>query len=141
MANKIFLLATLLFLALGCGISDRVQRAVSNEPAANAVVANVNANKTLTDKAVDTAVGEKKVGIQECDEAMDMLEAQANNPDDNFVIKAGKKTLLNTFREQLKQSLENNKADTTEVAKFCKEFRDNMIGSMNESNSNSKNSF
>jgi hypothetical protein len=138
MSNKLFLIVIVLPLVLGCGIMDRVQREVSGEPPANSPIANVNANKTLTDKAVDTAVGAGKVGIVECDEAMDILEAQANDPNDNFVTKAVKKTLLNTFREQLKQSLEQNKTDKTEVAKFCKEFRDNMIDSLSDSNSNTK---
>jgi hypothetical protein len=138
MANRLFLLAVILIAGLGCGIADRVQRAVSNEPAANSVTANVNANKTLTDRAVDTAVGNQKIGIPECDEAMDILEAQANDPNDNFVTKAVKKTALNTFRDQLKKSLEDNKTDPQEVAKFCKEFRDNLEESVNEKDSNSK---
>ena len=122
---------------------DRAQKAVteSSSNAANAPTSsgatNSAANKTLTDTAVDTAVGEKKIGIPECDEAMDVLEAQANNPDDNFVTKAVKKTMLNTFREQLKQSLEENKSNKTEVAKFCKEFKDNMAESLEEANTNS----
>jgi hypothetical protein len=136
MVNKLILLGILLAVALGCGLSERIEKAVSEQPASNSPAANVNANKTFTDKAVDTAVGEQKVGIAECDEAMDILEAQANDPNDNFVTKAVKKTLLNTFREQLKQSLEQNKTDKAEVAKFCKEFRDNMIDSLKDSNSN-----
>lgn len=124
-------------LLLGCGLADRLQKSVT-EGNSNSVAANVNANKTLTDKAVDTAVGEEKIGIAECDEAMDILEAQANNPDDNFVTKAVKKTALNTFRDQLKKNLEDNKTDKKEVAKFCKEFRDNLEDSLNDTNENSK---
>ena len=136
MRNKLFLLAIILVGGLGCGLADRVQKAVSESESNSA--ANVNANKTLTDKAVDTAVGEQKIGIPECDEALDILTAQAENPDDNFVTKAIKKTALNTFRDQLKQSLEDNKTDKKEVAKFCREFRDNMADSLKEGNSNTK---
>lgn len=125
---------------LGCGIADRVSNAVT-ETQSNSTVVITNSNKTLTDKAVDTAVGEKKIGIVECDEAMDLLVAQAENPDDNFVTKAVKKTALNTFREQLKQNLENNQTNKAEVAKFCKEFRDNLADSVKEANSNSGGSF
>ena len=137
MANKLFLLTIILVVGFGCGIMDRARRAAS-EPEANSTAANANANKTLTDKAVDTAVGEKKIGIAECDEAMDILTAQAENPDDNFVTKAVKKTALNTFRDQLKKSLEDNKTDKKEVAKFCKEFKDNLEDSLAEDNSNSE---
>jgi hypothetical protein len=142
MLNKITLLAIVLMLGLGCGLMDRVKKAATESNAnvvTGATPSAANVNKTITDKAVDTAVGEKKIGILECDEAMDILEAQANNPDDNFVTKAVKKTMLNTFREQLKKSLEDNKTDKKEVAKFCIEFRKNMEDSLKEGNSNSQN--
>ena len=135
--NKLFLLTIVLTVAFGCGISERVRQATQGE----SNTANINANKTLTDKAVDTAVGEKKIGIQECDEALEILTAQAENPDDNFVTKAIKKTALNTFRDQLKKSLEDNKTDKKEVAKFCREFRDNMADSLKEGNSNTGGSY
>lgn len=139
MQSKLFLLAIILVGGLGCGLADRVQKAVSETQSNTA--ANVNANKTLTDKAVDTAVGEKKIGIQECDEALEILTAQAEDPDDNFVTKAIKKTALNTFRDQLKKSLEDNKTDKKEVAKFCREFRDNLADSLKEGNSNKGGSY
>lgn len=114
---------------------DRARRAAT-EPDSNTAKIEVNSNKSLTDTAVDTAVGEKKIGIVECDEAMEILVAQANDPDDNFVTKAVKKTALNTFRDHVKKSLEDNKADKKEVAKFCREFRDNLDESANEENTN-----
>lgn len=137
MLNKVLLLSVFALAVLGCGLADRVQEAVT-ESNSNTAVANMNSNKSLTDKAVDTAIGDQKIGIPECDEAMDLLVAQAENPDDNFVTKAVKKTALNTFREQLKRNLEENKTDKKEVAKFCKEFRDNLQDSAAEGNSNSK---
>jgi len=136
MRSKLFLFVVLLAAGLGCGIADRVQKAVSDESNSN-IAADVNANKSMTDTAVDAAVGESKVGIQECDDALDILTAQAENPDDNFVTKAIKKTALNSFRDQLKQSLEENKTDKKEVAKFCKEFKANLEDSLKEENSNS----
>jgi hypothetical protein len=71
MANKILLLAIVLFVGFGCGLADRVRQAAEGE--SNTTTANINANKTLTDRAVDTAVGEKKIGIPECDEAVIFL--------------------------------------------------------------------
>jgi hypothetical protein len=136
MSNKLLVIVIILPVLIGCGLADRIQKSVSETESNTA--ANVNANKTLTDKAVDAAVGEQKIGIPECDEALEILTAQAENPDDNFVTKAIKKTALNTFRDQLKQSLEDNKTDKKEVAKFCREFRDNMTDSLKEGNSNTK---
>jgi hypothetical protein len=135
MRNKLFLVAIIFPVVLGCGMIDRARQAATESNASN-LAANVNANKTLTDKAVDAAVGEQKIGIVECDQALDILSAQAENPDDNFVTKAVKKTALNTFRDQLKKQIDEQQRDKTEVAKFCREFRDNLESSIDE-NSNS----
>ncbi len=140
MANKMLGLAVILFVGFGCGMIDRARQAAS-EPDSNTTKIDVNSNKSLTDTAVDTAVGEKKIGIVECDEAMDILTAQANDPEDNFVTKAVKKTALNTFRDRVKKSLDDSKTDKKEVAKFCKEFKDNLQESKAEEDSNSGKSF
>jgi hypothetical protein len=137
MANKLLLLALILFAGFGCGMIDRARKAVA-EPDTNTAKIEVNSNKSLTDTAMDTAVGEKKIGIVECDDALEILTAQANDPDDNFVTKAVKKTALNTFRDHVKKSLEDSKADRKQVAKFCREFRDNLEDSAKEDNTNTK---
>lgn len=82
-----------------------------------------NSNKSLTDKAVDTAVGEEKIGIPECDEVIDAITAELNNPDDNFITKAGKAVVLNKIKESIKASVEENKGDKAEIAKTCREFK------------------
>jgi hypothetical protein len=137
MRNTISLLTCALILAavLGCGIAERAKKEMG---AGNAANANANSNKTLTDKAIDTAVGEEKVGIPECDEVIDILAAQANNPDDNFVTKALKATALTRFREQVRKSLENNKSNRTDIAKFCRDFKSNLEKSPSESEANKK---
>jgi transcriptional regulator with AAA-type ATPase domain len=86
----------------------------------------------MTDKPVDTAVGEQNVGIPECDEALNILSAQANDPNDNFLVKAAKKTALNAFRDQLKKSLEQSNTNKVDVARYCKDFRDNLDKSLQE---------
>ena len=101
---------------MGCGFVERLQTSESGSNSANA-------NKTITDKAVDTAVGESKIDVPECDEVMDMLAAEANNPDDGFVTKAVKATFLNKIKEAIKQSVEENKNDKAELAKTCTEFK------------------
>ena len=121
MMKNIFalLLATgLLALTLGCGLISRVQDETTGVS---------DSNRTLSDKAVDATVGDTKVGIKECDDALEMLNEQINDPEESFVTKAVKRTVLNQFREQLKRSLEENNADKKEVADFCSEFRKSMI--------------
>lgn len=109
--NPVFLFFALALL-LSAGLSCRFLDQASGSD-------NANANKTLTDKAVDTAVGQEKIGIPECDEVMDLLTAEANNPDDNFVVKAAKGVVVNKIKETIRKSLEENKSDRAQMAKDC----------------------
>jgi hypothetical protein len=125
-----FILAGILVLAtLGCGLVSRIQEESGGSS---------NSNKTLGDKAVDVAVGDTKIGIKECDDVVEILNEQINDPDESFVTKALKRTVLNQFRDQLKRSLEDNKADKQAVGKFCADFKKNLIESASNSNTNKK---
>lgn len=116
MKNTIFAslaLTILLLTALGCSsINPFADKAKQS-----------NSNKTLTDKGVDTVVGEEKIGIAECDEVIDAITSELNNPDDNFITKAGKAVVLNKIKESIKTSVEKNKGDKAEIAKNCREFK------------------
>ena len=119
-ASSALILLTL--VVLGCGsINPFADKAKSN--------ANQASNKTLTDKGVDTVVGEETTGVPECDEVMNMLAAEANNPDDNFVTKAVKATFLNKIKESIKESVEKNKNKngTADLAKTCRQFKDELV--------------
>lgn len=123
MVNRLLILAALLAVALGCGFMDRVRDAGSNSASSTS-----ESNKTITDRAVDTAVGSSRIGIPECDEVMDLVQAELDNSDDNFVTKAVKATVLNRIKDGIRDGVEknrnsNNKRDVEEMAKTCKEFR------------------
>ena len=144
MRNKLFLIVIILPVIFGCGLVDRARKAATETQTSNSNVASIpvstNSNKSLTDTAVDAAVGEKKIGIAECDEAMELLTAQADDPEDSFVTKAVKKTALNTFRDHVKKSLDDSQADKKGLAKFCRDFRDNLVDSKTaeKANANAK---
>ena len=113
----------LAFAVLGCGFN----------PFGGKTQSNTASNKSLTDQGVDTVIGEEKIGVPECDEVMNMLTAEMNNPDYNFVVNAGKGLVLN----RIKQGIEKNKKDKVELAKTCKEFRkelDKAKAEMNKGN-------
>lgn len=114
MRNFSNVIAAILFLfsVLGCSLIGG-----SNDTGSS------GSNKTLSDDAVDTTVGKSKIGVPECDEVMDQLTAEMNNPDDNFVTKAIKATVLNRIKDGIRESVETNKSDTVEMAKTCKEFK------------------
>lgn len=119
MKNK-FAIITVSFIfltvSLGCGFTEQVQKSVGGAE-------NTNSNKTLTDKAVDTAVGEVNTGVPECDEVMVMVTEYANNPDDGYLVKAAKAVVFNRIKESVRKSIEENKGDPKEIAKNCREIK------------------
>ncbi len=130
--TTIFTVGVLLTATLGCGIADRVQREVTGSESSS------NSNKSLSDRAVDTAVGESKIGVPECDEVIDLINAEMNNPDDDFVTKAVKATVLNRIKDGIRDSVEQNKTDTKEMAKTCREFKTQFEKYKTEQNANSE---
>jgi hypothetical protein len=103
--------AIVIFVGLGCGF-------LGNDSTTGS-----NSNATLTDKAVDKTVGKSNIGIPECDEVINAIDAELNNPDDNFVVKAAKATVLNRIKDSVRESIEQNQNDKTEIAKTCREFK------------------
>lgn len=118
MKNKLtfaVILLALTTMVLGCGGLNPFSGGSSSGSS--------NDNRSISDKAVDTAVGNSKIGVPECDEVMNLIDAEMNNPDDDFVTKAIKQTVLNRIKDGIRESVEQNKTDTAEMAKTCKEFK------------------
>jgi hypothetical protein len=57
---------------------------------------------------------------------IDFFNKEVDNPDDGFVTKAVKKTILNQLKDQFRQAIEENKTDKKELAKVCKDFKQNL---------------
>lgn len=110
----------LIAVSLGCGTFN---------PFSGKSQSNSASNKSLTDQGVDTLVGNEKIGVPECDEVMDMLTAEANNPDDNFVTKAVKATFFNKIKDGIKKAAEENKNKNgnADLAKTCREFKQQLV--------------
>jgi hypothetical protein len=92
----------------------------------------------LEDEAVNVAVGDKKVGIRECDEVIETFTKNLNDPDDGVIVKGAKRVALNQFRDELKRRLDENKANPQAVADFCREFGKNLADSSKGTNANRK---
>lgn len=105
--------SVLLFVSLGCGLFGG-----SGNSGGSA-----ETNRSVTDRAIDNTVGRSNTGIPECDEVLNAIEGELNNPDDNFMVKAAKATVLNRIKDSIRESLEQNAGDTTELAKTCREFK------------------
>ncbi len=124
MKNKfaITLVCTILIAAvLGCGMNPFKDKSkAGNAP---------GSNKSLTDKGVDTVVGEETTGVPECDEVFDLITQETNNPDDGYIVKATKALFLNKIKESIKKSIDEskNKNGTADIAKTCVEYKKQII--------------
>lgn len=138
MKNKsivLSVLATLLTVVLGCGW---IERAEKTNDAANQAIAGGAANKTLTDTAIETAVGNEKIGVPECDDLLEHFAAVTESPDDDYVTKATRQFVLSKIRENVKRSIEENKNDKTQMAKDCREYRKQLDKFKTEESANKK---
>lgn len=131
MKNKLtflFVIAAMTATVLGCGGLNPFGDGSSSSSPSNSS----SSNKTLTDKGVDTVVGESKIGVPECDAVMDVINAEMNNPDDNFVTKAVKQTILNRIKDQIREAVEKDNNSKEEMAKTCKEMKVQLQKSLEE---------
>ena len=109
--NLFCVLAVTVAMGMGCGyLGD----SGSSQP--------TNANGSMSDRAIDTAIGRSNVGVPACDGVLDAIELELNNPDDNFVVKAAKATALNRIKDNIRKEIERN-PNKEELAKTCTEFR------------------
>ena len=125
MKNKFVLLLTftvLLISALSCSFYNPLESR-SNAPTNNDSRTPTSENESLSDKAINSTVGEEKIGVPECDEIIDFFADQSKSEDDNFVTKAARGYALNKVRESFKQSIEENKGDIAKMAKECRDFK------------------
>ena len=134
MKNKsiILIFCGLLFLVLGCGITDRNTNKIQEK---QANVAPVNSNKSVGDQITEDVLREK-TGVPECDEVLDYFADQSRNQDDNIATKAMKELVFNKIRQSLKESIEKNQNDKAKMAQNCKEYKAQLDKFQSEQNSN-----
>ena len=127
-ASLLLTLAVIVSVSLGCMVGHAEKKDGRTS----------ESGKSLKDRGVDVVVGDQKIGIPECDEVVDFFNHEIDNPDDDFVTKAMKKTALNQVKERFREAVEENKADKKELAKVCKDFKQNLEQFKEESESNKK---
>jgi hypothetical protein len=125
MKNKFSFLAVIIIgmaLFLGCGITERVQKAVEGESNSKS---GSSSNKSVGDKAIESTLGDK-IGIAECDEVIEVFTEQAKSPDDDFITKATKEVIFSKIKDEFKKSMEENKTDKVQLAKDCKMYLEQL---------------
>ncbi len=116
MRNKFSVLfVTTLILIVGLGCSLLGAKGPGDGPSGK--------DRTTSDDVVDRTVGSSRIGVPECDEVMDLIEAELSNSEDNFVTKAIKATILNRIKDGIREAVEKDGSNTEELAKTCKEFK------------------
>jgi len=128
-ASLLLTLAIIVSVGMGCSLVGHAEKKDDKTS---------DQGKSLKDRGVDVVVGDQKIGIPECDEVVDFFNHEIDNPDDDFVTKAMKKTALNQVKERFREAVEENKADKKELAKVCKDFKQNLEQFKEESESNKK---
>ena len=129
-ASLLLTLAVIVSVGLGCSFVGHAEKKEDDHKS--------ESGKTIKDRGVDIVVGDQKIGIQECDEVVDFFKREIDNPDDDFVTKAIKKTALNQMKERFREAVEENKTDKKELAKVCKDFKQNLEEYKEESEKNKK---
>ncbi len=125
MKNNFVLLFTftvLLISALSCSFYNPLESR-SDAPKNKNSQTTKSEDESLSDKAINSTVGEEKIGVPECDEIIDFFADQSKSEDDDFVTKAARQYALNKVRESFRQSIEENKGDTAKMAKECRKFK------------------
>jgi hypothetical protein len=125
------MVAAIMIFVIGCNCSfgdwipsQPSQPSQPNQPnQPNQPASSPNENKSLADKATDVVTTGEKIGIQECDDLMDSFRAKIENENTDFTTKFILKALEDQFRQQIKQSLEQNNADRDATAALCKELK------------------
>ncbi len=116
MNNQISLIlvaALILTMGLGCSLLGSQGSGSSSD----------QKDRTISDDVVDKTVGRSKIGVPECDEVMDLIEAELSNSEDGTITKAIKATILNRIKDGIKQAVEQDGSNTQDLAATCKEFK------------------
>ncbi len=123
--SNLIMIGFLLVCVSGCGLVSRMQKSVgeSGSPKTPGSSQTVETDKSIGDRAIDTTVGDEKIGVPECDDLLDYFAEQSKVEGDNYVTKATRQYFMNKIRESIRQSIEENKGDKVKMAKECTDYR------------------
>jgi hypothetical protein len=128
MKNNISILTALFLLLIagfGCSFLDNAR-------------SGGNSSNSTTNSADPNAVA--KTGVAECDEFIDLLNKDLNNPNDNFFSRKVKEYAIDLAKESIKKNIEENQGDKQKITQGCKEARDEYIKNKNKKQNENQNS-
>lgn len=116
------IVGVLLVTVLGCGIPDKIQKAMGDKSSNSNATPTNSGDKSIGDQTTENVLRDK-TGVPECDDLLDWVADQSKGKDDNYVSKAIKEYFVNKIRQSIKESIEKNQNDKVKMAKECKEIR------------------
>ncbi len=112
-------------LVLGCGLSSKIQKAVEGD-SKSTKSGDSNSKSGDTSSTSDSGTDTASTGVSECDEVIKLIDDQMNTKDDNWATKAMKGYVFDKIKESIRESVEKNKGDKTQLAKDCKDAKKNV---------------
>jgi hypothetical protein len=117
--------AIFMSLVLGCGISDKIQKAVEGDKTSKSGTSNGD-DKTLEDKAIESVADGETTGVPECDDVIKIFSDQSKSKDDNFIVKATRDYAIGIIKKSFREDIEKNKADKVKMAENCKDYKQKL---------------
>lgn len=111
-------LAILFLFVLACG-GNPFAESGARTPTTNGVASSPTPPVANATPGTTTAA----TGVRECDEVVDALTSQMDNPEDNFAVRAIKNYAISSAKESLKQAIENNKNNMSDLTKRCQDIK------------------
>jgi hypothetical protein len=124
MKNKINFLAALLLLltvGFGCSYVDQLRSGGNSS-----TFSNTNSTTNSSSNSADPNAA-AKTGVAECDELIDLLDKERQNPDDNFLTRKAREYAIDFAKETIKKNIEENQGDKTKIAQGCREAKNEYL--------------
>lgn len=124
MKNKTVLITAifiLLFTVLGCSYINPLGGSETSKSENSQTSDTQDDNKSIVDKTIDEVLVEK-TGVPECDELSDYFSKITKSKDENYIGRATREFIINRYREAIRKSIEENKNNPEQMAKYCKEY-------------------
>ena len=80
---------------------------------------------------------EAKTGVAECDEFIELINADSKKPDEDFMSRKIREYAIDFAKSAIKKNIEENKGDKQKIADGCKKAKDDYIKKRDDKNKDS----
>lgn len=126
-----FALIIVIFVALGCNLTERLQKSVTGDEKTSSQ--GTNDNRSIVDKTIDVAVDDESTGVPECDQAMktidDEITRETAKSDDSWIVRGTRRFMFTEMKKGLRNAIKENENDANsnlnkqKIAETCSDFQ------------------